>query len=257
MATKAHKLLTGTDLHESKGVATALAGQVYVTDGAGSGVWTTINTGIQFSTGDVKFTYKTSADAGWLIPTDGQSIGSTSSGASYADTTLYAALYTLLWNGVSNTYAPVAGGRGGSAAADFAANKKLTFPTAMSRAIGIAGAGTGLTARTLGQFMGAETVTIAQSGLPNVTVGITGNTSAVSLPSDTAHAPNGYVATNFSSGGGGTVYFLGGGTTPTQGGNTGTGTITSGSTASLNGGITQTTTAVMQPTLFLNLMIKY
>lgn len=36
-----HKDLTGTDLHEPKGVASATSGQVYVADGAGSGVWTT------------------------------------------------------------------------------------------------------------------------------------------------------------------------------------------------------------------------
>jgi hypothetical protein len=36
-----HKDLTGVDLHEPKGVATATSGQVYVADGAGSGAWTT------------------------------------------------------------------------------------------------------------------------------------------------------------------------------------------------------------------------
>lgn len=35
-----HKDLTGTDLHEPKGVASATSGQVYVADGAGSGTWT-------------------------------------------------------------------------------------------------------------------------------------------------------------------------------------------------------------------------
>lgn len=35
-----HKDLTGADLHEPKGVATADSGQVYVADGAGSGSWT-------------------------------------------------------------------------------------------------------------------------------------------------------------------------------------------------------------------------
>lgn len=34
-----HKDLTGTDLHEPKGVETASAGEVYVADGAGSGAW--------------------------------------------------------------------------------------------------------------------------------------------------------------------------------------------------------------------------
>lgn len=36
-----HSALTGSDLHEPKGVATATAGQVYVADGAASGTWTT------------------------------------------------------------------------------------------------------------------------------------------------------------------------------------------------------------------------
>lgn len=35
-----HKDLTGADLHEPKGAATASAGMVYVADGAGSGAWT-------------------------------------------------------------------------------------------------------------------------------------------------------------------------------------------------------------------------
>jgi hypothetical protein len=38
-----HKDLTGADLHESKGVATAGAGTVYVANGAGSGAWTAKN----------------------------------------------------------------------------------------------------------------------------------------------------------------------------------------------------------------------
>ena len=36
-----HSQLTGSSLHEPKGVATATSGQVYVADGAGSGTWTT------------------------------------------------------------------------------------------------------------------------------------------------------------------------------------------------------------------------
>lgn len=41
MATKAHKNLTGVDLHEPKGITTATSGQTYIADGLGSGVWTT------------------------------------------------------------------------------------------------------------------------------------------------------------------------------------------------------------------------
>ena len=58
---------------------------------------------------------------------NGSSIGSSTSGATYTGTT-YQTLYSYWWNNVSNTYAPVSGGRGASAAADFAANKKLTMP---------------------------------------------------------------------------------------------------------------------------------
>lgn len=37
-----HKDLTGTDLHEPKGVAAASSGQVYVANGSGSGAWATV-----------------------------------------------------------------------------------------------------------------------------------------------------------------------------------------------------------------------
>lgn len=36
-----HSALTGSDLHEPKGVAAATSGQVYVANGAASGAWTT------------------------------------------------------------------------------------------------------------------------------------------------------------------------------------------------------------------------
>jgi hypothetical protein len=39
MANVTHASLTGANLHEPKGVATATSGQVYVADGAGSGDW--------------------------------------------------------------------------------------------------------------------------------------------------------------------------------------------------------------------------
>ena len=39
-----HKDLTGAELHEPKGIETATSGQVYVSNGSGSGVWTDRNT---------------------------------------------------------------------------------------------------------------------------------------------------------------------------------------------------------------------
>jgi microcystin-dependent protein len=52
-------------------------------------------------------------------------IGSATSGATIRANADCANLYAHLWNGLSNTDAPVTGGRGASAAADFAANKPI------------------------------------------------------------------------------------------------------------------------------------
>lgn len=57
-----HKDLTGADLHEPKGAATALAGSVYVANGSGSGAW-------GFTQGNrVTLTVLTSAGGKIIIP---------------------------------------------------------------------------------------------------------------------------------------------------------------------------------------------
>ena len=42
-----HASVTGSDLHEPKGVAAATTGQVYVGDGTASGKWTNIATAVK------------------------------------------------------------------------------------------------------------------------------------------------------------------------------------------------------------------
>lgn len=106
------------------------------------------------TTGDLKFTIKTTADPGWLMINDG-TLGSAASGASYASA-VYQALYVIIWNSISNSFAPVTTGRGANAAADFAANKSMQMTRMLGRALALAGAGSGLTARALGQFLGEE-----------------------------------------------------------------------------------------------------
>lgn len=119
------------------------------------------------STGDVKLTLKTVADPGWLMMAD-QTIGNAGSGATYANAAAQA-LYTLLWTNVSNTYAPVTGGRGASATADWTANKRIALTKVLGRALAAAGTGSGLTARTLGQTLGAETHTLVADEMPSHT----------------------------------------------------------------------------------------
>lgn len=60
-----HKNLTGSDLHEPKGADTATSGKVYVSDGAGSGIWTakgTLTTGENISCGDITATGTVTVD---------------------------------------------------------------------------------------------------------------------------------------------------------------------------------------------------
>jgi microcystin-dependent protein len=122
------------------------------------------------STGDFKPTLKTVADTGWIMCNDG-TIGNTSSGATFADVTAQA-LYTLIWTNVSDTYAPVTGGRGASASADWTAQKKIALTKMLGRALGLAGSGSGLTARTLGQTLGEENHQLSAAEMPSHTHGV-------------------------------------------------------------------------------------
>lgn len=168
MTTKAHKLLTGTDLHEPKGVETALTGQVYVADGVGSGSWVTINTSITASTGDIKPTLKIVADSGWIFMSD-NTIGDASSGATNRANADTQALFVLLWTGVPDAWAPVSTGRGVSAASDFAAHKTITLPRVLGRALAGAGTGSGLTGRVFGSWTGTESNTLVAGNIPSLT----------------------------------------------------------------------------------------
>lgn len=169
MTTKAHKLLTGTDLHEPKGIETQPAGKVYVSDGAGSGTWVSISIDPPATTGDIKPTMKNVADTGWVMFDQG-TIGNASSAATSRANADTSALFQLLWNNCSDLACPVVGGRGGSAAADFAANKKITLPRVVGRSVGSAGntlVGEGIASRGLGTYSGSPTVTLVQTNLPN------------------------------------------------------------------------------------------
>jgi hypothetical protein len=105
--------------------------------------------------GTIRPTIRTSAAEGWLLMGD-QTIGSATSGATYADPKAEA-LFKELWNSIDDAYAPVTPSpRGVSADADWTANKKIKLCRVLGRVIGGAGEGEGLTARSLGQFLGEQ-----------------------------------------------------------------------------------------------------
>ena len=108
-----------------------------------------------FTTGDVKLTIKTVADSGWVLMNDG-TIGSATSGATTRANADTQQLFTLLWNNTANSECAVSSGRGASAAADFAANKTIALPKSLGRALACYGAGSGLTSRAMAKIVGSE-----------------------------------------------------------------------------------------------------
>lgn len=117
-------------------------------------------------TGDLKPTFAAAAPAGWVMADDG-SIGAAGSGATTRAHADCEALYALLWSNVADAWAPVTGGRGASSAADWAAGKALALPKMLGRTFAVAGAGDGLTARALGEVLGAETHVLTIAEMPS------------------------------------------------------------------------------------------
>lgn len=119
-------------------------------------------------TGEIMLSYIpfASTPKGYVYMNDG-TIGSAGSAATNRANLDVFPLYNLLWNSVSDTYAPVTGGRGGSAAADFANNKPMTLTKQLGRAIAAYGQGATLTNWALGQTTGAETHTLTVGEMPS------------------------------------------------------------------------------------------
>lgn len=132
----------------------------YVDNVIGSSSW---------GTGDVRLTYRQTAQAGWILLDDG-SIGDSASGATTRannDTlALFRLLYGLPISLVVQSEAGAVVARGASADADFAAHRRLVLPRVLGRALAIAGLGAGLTARQLAAVVGAETHQLTLDEMP-------------------------------------------------------------------------------------------
>jgi len=126
-------------------------------------------------TGSVQAFLGTSAPAGWVLGAG--TIGNAGSGANNRANADTANLFAQVWNSFSNTLAPVSGGRGANAAADFAALKTITLPDMRGRVIagldnmviGAAGRLTSVTmtpdGNTAGASGGAETQALTGANL--------------------------------------------------------------------------------------------
>lgn len=153
-----------------------------------NGIYQVTYDGVQFqltsvytpawSTGDVKTTFKIVADTGWVMMDDG-TIGNAGSGGTTRANADTEALFTLLWNNTADAQCAVSGGRGANAAADFAGLKTIALPKSLGRALAVAGAGSGLTARVLAEFLGTETKTITTNELPASGLAVTGTVTSL------------------------------------------------------------------------------
>ena len=174
---------------------------------AGGANWQPVSLFGTATTGDVKLSYKTAADFGWLPMNDG-SIGSATSGATYQNADAQP-LFSLMFLNMTDSNAPLltSAGAGTNRAAfsnnpatAWAANARLVLPKTLGRALFAAGNGSGLTVnKALGQNGGAESMVANQ--LPPHTHGYQqnlfpqalapGGNATVNLPLGTVQTDNG------------------------------------------------------------------
>jgi microcystin-dependent protein len=127
-----------------------------------------------------------SSPAGWLL-LSGQTIGNTGSGGTSRANVDSEALFTLLWDSIANTELPIqdsAGApstRGASAAADFAANKRMPLPDMRGRVTAgkddmggsaanrMTSGGASINGATLGASGGSQTHTLTIPQMPSHT----------------------------------------------------------------------------------------
>lgn len=235
--------------------------QVIGPSGGGGGGGTVDPTTI-LATGDLKVSYGTGVLSGF-VRANGRTIGSATSGATERANLDTQALFQYLWGADANL--AVSGGRGASAAADWAANKTITLPDARGKAIfaaddmGNSPAGkltaalSGCAGATLGAVCGTQNQNVAQSQLPNTTVSYSSGVTVSSTVGNIIQGSVPFPTFNYSSGG---ASFLAGiGVGAASGSITSTGSV-SGSTSSINGGVTQTGLIMIPPAIIMTYYIK-
>lgn len=202
------------------------------------------------TTGDVKFSFKPTADAGWILATYA-TIGDATSGAGARANADCLDLFTLIYTYFSDANCPLYTQNGGALTTRaiqgtptnaFNNHCVLFLPNITGRVIGAAGSGNGLTVRALGSYVGAEThaLSVAELASHNHNITDPGHTHGV-----THNAV--YGASFFSGAGGGGVTTLGAATITISTGYTGITINNNGSGTAHNN---------MQPTVFLNAFIK-
>jgi hypothetical protein len=248
---------TSAPVNKSAGVGLADASLMLQLDA--NGLVPSINGGDQ--PGDIKYSIA-SSKPGWVL-SNGLTIGNAASVATLRAAADTVNLFTALWNNYANAQATVSGGRGASAAADFAANKTITVPDL--RGVVLAGMdtlGTSANANRLSSLFASSTpgaqlsnngtTSTTYSGSATVSGTVTVNSGGVSVTvgGSVTAASVGLAAP------GGVIFAAGIGDGVTASGSTAAITSNGGNTL---GGTSSGTTAsfgIVQSTLVMNVFVK-
>lgn len=209
-------LITATIWNDSVDYSNNLG--AHKADGSTLDVWGATAKTIGPSTGDMKVSAVNSDQSNAWLRCDGRTIGNGSSGGTARANADMSGLFTVLWTNFANTELAIqdsSGGastRGASAAADFAANKRMPLPDLRGRVIagmdnpggGAANRITDAQADINGGVAGTETITLTSTGIPSHA-----HSAAVGSPADTANAL--VAAATLMTGGGNGVTIAGAG----------------------------------------------
>jgi len=241
-------------LADSSGVTQVAADNLLVI-GASSGAGSppSVDATTVLSTGDLKVKYGTGSITGW-VRANGRTLGSGTSGGSERANSDAQTLFEYLWGADANLV--VSTGRGGSANADWVANKTIALPDWRGRALaGLDDMGNSAAGRLTATYFGtAATALGAAGGTENTSITLV----TANLPAYTPAGSISVTSTDNVMHGGSAQSAIGGGTQSTATGATfGLLTSTGTLTGTPQGG---TSTAILksiaQPTMLATIYLK-
>ena len=257
-------------LQDKYGVVQLAADNVLIIGPAGGtgGGGTTVDPSTVYQTGDIKPRYGVGvhpgAIPGW-VRCNGLTIGSSTSGASMPEGARpeCLALFQYLWNTDPNL--AVTPTRGGSASADWTANKQIATPDFRGYALGalddMGNSAAGrlgaffANATTLGAAGGVAGMTLAQNQLPNVTPAFSGSATTINVTSSVNNILTGTIAGTQLSSGSGQGTATGSGFASNQVGSSGPFTPT-GTVSSINGNVGQVGFGLISPRKLCTFYLK-
>jgi hypothetical protein len=238
-------------------------GLLVVGPSGGGGGATPVDPTTVLATGDLKVSYGTGILSGF-VRANGRNIGSATSGATERANSDVQALFIYLWGADANL--AVGGGRGASAAADWAANKTIALPDWRGRALAglddmgntaagrLTAAGFGAAGTTLGLAGGGDTRTLATQNLPPYTpAGSVSGSASVTAVNWVASNPGDSNAQAVPGGTAAGVTVVSTGATVTKIASSGS---ISGTLAGTGQGGTSVPISVIQPTMLATFYIK-